>query len=124
MSQCVSLPSSGLLVTLIRSLKCSSSPLASPAGVGMQDPCSKVTPVGKVRLSSPLGVRMWREESPPVTATSAGFLATSFLENRRKEMLYTQVQGKTCWKWGRYRLSVIKKTNHKYFGTFVVKIKS
>lgn len=91
MSQCVSLPSSGLLVTLIRSLKCSSSPLDSPAGVGMQDPCTKVTPVGKVRLSSPLGVRMWREDSPPVTATSAGLLATSFLENRRNKMLYTQV---------------------------------
>ncbi len=82
MSGCVSIPSSMLLVTLMRSLKCSSSPQESPAGVGMQDPCSKVTPAGKARLSSPLGVRMWREESSPVTTTSAGLLATSFLESR------------------------------------------
>lgn len=84
------LPSSVLRATLMRSLKCSSSLQDSPAGVGMQDPCSKVTPAGKVRLSSPLGVRIKREESPPVTTTSAGLLATSFLESRCERTLYTQ----------------------------------
>ena len=84
MSGCVPIVVPGRLpssVTLMRSLKCSSSPQESPAGVGTQDPCWKVTPAGKVRLSSPLGVRMRREESAPVTTTSAGLLATSFLES-------------------------------------------
>lgn len=87
------LPSSGFFVTLMRSLKCSSSSQDSPAGVGTQDPCSKVTPAGKVRSSWPLGVRMTREESPGVTDTSAGLLATFFLESSRCKQ--TQVSGNT-----------------------------
>lgn len=64
---------------LMRSLKCSSSSQESPAGVGMQDPCSNAIPAGKAKLSSPLGVRTLKEESPAVTVTSAGLLATPFL---------------------------------------------
>lgn len=73
----------------MRSLKCSSSPLESPAGVGMQDPCSKVTPAGKAKLSSPLGVRTLKEESPPVTVTSAGLRATSFLQRADGRNIHT-----------------------------------
>lgn len=51
----------------------------------MQDPVSKATPAGRVRLSSPLGVRTRREESPPATATSAGLLVTSVLEGKGKD---------------------------------------
>lgn len=72
------LPGSMLLETVMRSLKCSSSH-DSPAGVGIQDPCSKATPAGRARLVSPEGVRMLRQESSPVTATSPGCVVTSFL---------------------------------------------
>lgn len=64
---------------LMRSLKCSSFSPDSPAGVGMQDPCSSPTPAGKAKRSSPPGVRTLKEESPAVTVTSAGPLATPFL---------------------------------------------
>lgn len=72
------LPGSMLLDTVMHSLKCSSSH-DSPAGVGIQDPCSKATPAGRARLISPEGVRMLRQESSPVTDTSPGCVVTSFL---------------------------------------------
>lgn len=87
------LPSSVLFPTLMRSLKCSSSVQESPAGVGMQEPCSKATPAGRARFSSPLGVRMWRAQSPPVTATSAGLLDTFFLESSRRKHTKSKITG-------------------------------
>lgn len=75
-----------LLETVMRNLKCSSSPQDSPAGVGIHDPGSKATPAGRARLSSFEGVRMMRQESPPVTVTSPGFMVNSFLQPQKNTL--------------------------------------
>lgn len=77
------LPESMLLETVMRSLKCSSFPQDSSAGVGIHDPCSKTTPDVRERLSSFEGVRMLRQESPPVTDTSPGSVVNSFLQPQK-----------------------------------------